>query len=462
MQNEIYKSQLNPTVLVLDDEKNIRKSIEIALSQENIHVLLAHDPAAALRILAERIVDLMIVDIRLGEIDGLAFYKKVLRDGFNVPIIFISGHGSLTEAAQAVQMGAYDFVEKPFSAEKITTTVKRCLEFHQLTEKVRSLSQIGNGEKIIGETQTVKRIILDAERVAKTNANVLIAGESGTGKELIANLIYSQSDRAGGPFVKVNCSAIPENLVESELFGFEKGAFTGAVLAKKGFFEIANRGIIFLDEVADLSLQAQAKLLRVLQSGEVQKVGSEKVIKVDVRVLSGTHKDLKLEVAHGRFREDLFYRLNVVPLKVPSLRDRPEDIPLLIKYFSKVLSVKNNLKEKSFDDDVVVELKRYRWPGNIRELQNVLERMIILSGAKIGILDLPEEIMATSDESGNENQVTALKDFRNRAEREFIINTMKRNLGNISQSALELGVGRTYLHKRLNVLNIEKKDFLVD
>lgn len=453
------ESSVQPTVLVLDDEKNICKSIEIVLSQENIHVLLAHDPASALRILNERIVDLLILDIKLGDIDGLTFFKRIQGDGFHIPTIFISGHATLTEAAQAVKLGGYDFVEKPFSAEKISVTVKRCLEFSTVSERLRLVEGRSGSNEIIGDSLVIRQVIADTIKVARTNANVLITGESGTGKELAANTIHAQSSRSGGPFVKVNCSAIPENLVESELFGYEKGAFTGAGGAKRGFFEIANRGTIFLDEVADLSLAAQAKILRVLQNGEIQKVGAEKTIKVDTRILSGTHKDLKAKVAEGEFREDLFYRLNVVPIRVPSLREREGDIPLFIKFFAKRLCEKNNVKEKIIDEDVFWELKKYSWPGNVRELQNVLERVIIMSGSRITIADLPEEILATSDNPPTQPHGSALKEFRDRAEREFIIGTLKRNNGNISQTALELGVGRTYLHKRLTLLGINKKDY---
>ena len=447
-----------PTVLVLDDEKNIRKSIEMALSQENIQVVSAHDPAAAMRVLNERIVDALIVDIQLGEIDGLTFFKKIQSDGFRIPTIFISGHATLTQAAQTVKMCAYDFIEKPFSSEKLLTTVQRCLEFSATSERLR-LIEIENGPiEILGDSLSIRQVVSDALKVAKTNSSVLITGESGTGKELVANTIHAHSQRYQGPFVKVNCSAIPENLVETELFGHERGAFTGALNSKRGLFEIANRGTIFLDEVADLSLSAQAKMLRVLQNGEIQKVGSEKTVKVDVRILSGSHKDLKAAVAAGLFREDLFYRLNVIPINVPSLRERVNDIPLLVKYFSKQLCEKNNIKEKEFDD-VLLELKRYPWPGNVRELKNVLERIIIMSGSRITINDLPEEFLATDDNQVESVEVSTLKSFRDKAEREFIINVLKKNSGNISQSAVELEVGRTYLHKRLAMLNISKKDY---
>lgn len=449
------------TVLVLDDEKNIRKSIEIALEQEGFHVLLAHDAASALRFLHERVIDLAILDIRLGEIDGLTFFKKMQSEGFHVPAIFISGHATLTEAAQAVKMGGYDFIEKPFSAEKIAIAVKRCLQLSAVQERLRWLEERSGSQEVIGDSQAVKRVVADALKVAKTNASVLITGESGTGKELVANTIHRHGARSDGPLVKVNCSAIPESLIESELFGYEKGAFTGALASKRGLFEMAHRGTLFLDEVADLSLAAQAKILRVLQSGEVQKVGSEKMTQVDVRILSGTHKDLKAAVSEGRFREDLFYRLNVVPIEVPSLRERGDDILLLSRFFVQSLCEKNNLKEKTIDEDVFLELKRYPWPGNVRQLQNVLERVLIMSGPRVSVSDLPEEIMATSDLPPTQEHGSTLKEFRDRAEKDFIINTLKRAGGNISQAAMALDVGRTYLHKRMALLGIGKKDYFV-
>ena len=445
-------------MLVLDDEKNIRTSIEMTLSEEGMQVISAHDVAAAWRVLHERIIDLLILDIKLEEIDGLSFFRKMQQDGFAIPTLFISGNATLTEAAQAVQIGAFDFIEKPFSAERITVAVKRCLEFSMLKERLRLIETRTEPGGIVGDSPAIRKVVAAALKVARTQATVLITGESGTGKELVANTIHAESDRAAGPFVKVNCSAIAENLVESELFGYMRGAFTGAVSNKRGLFEVAHRGTLFLDEVADLSLSAQAKLLRVLQSGEIQKVGSEKPIEVDVRVLSGTHKDLKRCVTEGSFREDLFYRLNVVPLRVPALRERPEDITLLAKFFARRVCEKNNFKDKPVDEAVLWELQRYGWPGNVRELQNVMERVVIMSGDRITVLDLPEEILSCGEDSTRRTARSPLKTFRDNAEREFILGTLRRNNGNISQSATELGVRRTYLHRRLAALQITKKD----
>jgi two-component system nitrogen regulation response regulator NtrX len=448
----------SPTVLVVDDEKNIRKSLEIILEQEGLVVVTAQDASAALRTLHERIVDLLIVDIQLGEIDGLTLFKKMQADGFSAPVIFISGHATLTEAAQAVKIGGFDFLEKPFSAEKIAVTVQRCLEMSAIKERLRLAAASEGPKDIVGESRAIKQVLANTLKVARTHANVLICGESGTGKELVANTIHAQSSRASGPMVKVNCSAIPDNLVESELFGYEKGAFTGAVASKRGLFEVAHHGTIFLDEVADLSLAAQAKILRVLQTGEIQKIGSERTLKVDVRVLSGTHKDLKECVAQGRFREDLYYRLKVIPIEVPSLRDRAQDIPLLVAFFARRICEKHNVRPKPISDDVIWELQQYRWPGNVRELQNVLERVLIMSGEQVTLADLPTELLEASD-TGDRNGASALKEFRNAAERDFLIAALRKNNGNISQTALELGVRRPYLHRRLGVLKITKKDY---
>jgi DNA-binding NtrC family response regulator len=376
-----------------------------------------------------------------------------------VPTIFISGNATLTQAAEAVKIGAFDFLEKPFSAERIAVAVKRCLDFSALKERLR-LSEARHGqETLIGDSAAIKKVISAALKVARTGASVLISGESGTGKELVANAIHAHGERKAMPFVKVNCSAIPENLIESELFGYVKGAFTGAAANKRGLFEVANRGTIFLDEVADLSLAAQAKILRVVQSGEMQKIGSEEAITVDVRVLSGTHKDLKQQVAARLFREDLYYRLNVVPIRVPSLRERADDIPLLAQFFARRVCEKNNIRHKPIDDEVLSQLKRYPWPGNVRELQNVMERIVTMSGERISLLDIPEEIVAVEDLPGSRYAGSALREFRDKAERDFIVATLKRNLGNISQSAIELGVGRSYLHRRLAVLGIAKKEW---
>lgn len=443
------------TVLVVDDEKNIRESIKIVLAADGVDVLSAHDAVSAWRALQETIVDALIVDIRLGAVDGLSFFKSLQADGLSIPTIFISGQATLTEAAQAVRIGAFDFIEKPFTSEKLAIVVKRCLEHATLTKRVRMMeSQLATTE-IIGDSPSIRQVLADAMKVAPTNANVLIQGESGTGKELLANMIHTHSRRREQPVIKVNCSAVPENLVESELFGYEKGSFSGAALSKKGFFEMAHRGTLFLDEVADLSLAAQAKILRALQNGEIQKIGSGKALKTDVRVICATHKDLRHCVSAGQFREDLYYRLNVVPITLPALRERPDDIPVIVSVLVRRLCERNNLRDKVIDDEVLSRLKEYSWPGNVRELQNVLERMLILSEERITIDDIPRDLVRDPGEAEIEERLS-LSLFRKNAEREFILSAMKRHNGNITRAAAELGVRRTYLHRRIKALNIGK------
>jgi len=450
-----------PTVLVLDDEKNIRHAIQIALGQEGMHVIAAHDVASAARVLNERVVDLMILDIRLDEFDGLAFFRKLQAEGNAVPTIFISGHATLGEAAQAMKLGGFDFLEKPFSAEKLSIAARRCLEHAALQQRLHAIEAREGAHEIVGDSPAIQRLIADALKVAETEASVLISGESGTGKELVANLIHAHSSRRQAPMIKVNCSAIPENLMESELFGHERGAFTGAHAARRGLFETANRSVLFLDEVADLPLGAQAKILRALQHGEIQKLGAERAVRVDVRIISATHKDLKQCVAEGLFREDLYYRLNVVPLRVPSLRERSRDIPLLVRFILDRLCAKHNLRAKVVDYEAMNELAQYAWPGNVRELQNLLERALIMSGDRITALDLPEEILAGNVPSAhNKASVqSSLKECRDQAERDLIIATLKTHSGNISRAALDLQVRRPYLHRRMTALKISKKDY---
>jgi len=447
-----------PTVLVVDDEKNIRHAIELALSDAGMQPVLAHDAAAAWRILEERIIDAMILDIKLADVDGIAFFRRLQAEGTAVPTIFISGHATLTEAAMAVKLGAFDFLEKPFTAEKIAVTAQRCLELARLKERLRLSEQQRRGSlEIIGDSTAIRRVIELALKAAPSEATVLISGESGTGKELVANAIHAHSRRSEAPLVKVNSSAIPETLLESELFGHERGAFTGASGQKRGMFGTAHRGTLFLDEVGDLSLAAQAKILRALQSGEIQKVGSERSLKVDVRVIAATHKDLRAQVALGCFREDLLYRLNVVPIHMPALRERVPDIPLLAHHFAHIACERNNLHEKLIDEGVLAALQAYAWPGNVRELQNVMERMMILSGDKITLDDLPDTVLASSEAS---SAPSALREFRDRAEREFVLGVLKKNHGNISRAAIELGIARTYLHRRLVALGISKRDWI--
>jgi len=446
------------TVLILDDEKNIRDTIKLVLEQDGIRAIAAHDVSSAYRTLSDTVVDALVLDICLGDVDGITLFRKLKSEGFAPPTVFISGHATLSQAAEAVRLGAYDFVEKPFSSEKISVTIQKCIEHASLQKRLQQFEAGARTTEIVGDSPAIKSVIADSLRVAETNATVLIHGESGTGKELVASIIHRNGQRAAQPFIKVNCSAIPENLVESELFGYERGAFSGAVVAKKGLFELAHHGTIFLDEIADLSSSAQAKILRVLQTGEIQKLGGQKSIKVDVRVISATHKNLKQCVTDGLFREDLFYRLNVVPVTVPSLRERREDIPILVHFFVRELCIKNNIREKAIDEDVIAEFKQYAWPGNVRELQNVLERMLIMSGDRISVESIPDDILVPAESTSSAAPTITLRSFRNNVERDFIIASLKRNGGNVTRTAAELGVGRTYLHRRLASFGITKSE----
>lgn len=446
------------SVLVVDDEKNVRKSIELVLSNQGLKVLSAHEPGQALRLLEEHTVDVILLDIELGEIDGLTLFQKLRKVGHDQPVIFISGHASLAEAAQAVKIGGFDFIEKPFNSEKLWNTVQHCLELQTAKCKLAAIEAGSATQEMVGDSGAIQQVKAQAIQVANSSANVLIHGESGTGKELLAKMIHTHSPRANGPFITVNCSAIPESLIESELFGHEKGAFTGAHTNKRGYFELANRGTIFLDEIADLSLNAQAKVLRILENGELQKVGSETCKNVDVRVISASHKNLHQLAKEGKFRQDLLFRLNVVPLNIPALRERADDIPLLIYFFLEQQIRSHGLRKKTISNEAINACKQYSWPGNIRELKNLIERLLIMGPDHIDVDSLPEEIQSTSLDADS-IQTGTLKDLRDKAERQFIISSLKRHGGNITQAAKELALGRSYLHRRMSQLQIEKKDY---
>jgi DNA-binding NtrC family response regulator len=372
---------------------------------------------------------------------------------------------------QAVQLGATDFFEKPLDRDRVLVTVRNALKTWQLQREVEQLrADVGHRYEMIGESPVIRSLFAQLEKVAPTNGRVLISGESGTGKELVARAIHRLSLRADKPFIKVNCAAIPAELIESELFGYERGAFTGAQGRKRGMFELANAGTLFLDEIGDMSANAQAKVLRALQSGEISRVGSEKAIAVDVRVLVATNKDLEIEVKDGRFREDLYFRLNVIPIVTPPLRARKTDIPMLTRAFLREFSMENGLREKPIDDEVLEALTERPWPGNVRELRNVVERMAILSGDRITLDDLPEEgvlsevrresgapsdLPPTLDEAGER---PTLREYRSRAEKEYILQTLDEVGWNISRAATILGVERTNLHKKMRSYGIRRAE----
>jgi len=475
------------TVLVVDDEKNIRRTLQLVLEGEGYKVLGADTAEAGIEILAspESPVDLAIFDVKLPQMSGLEALERVKKDEAtkDLPIIVISGHATVNDAVNAIKLGAADFFEKPLARERVVVSVRNVLEAAKNRRALAeaSLAQLQRYE-MIGRSAAVQRLFHEIEKVAPTKASVLITGESGTGKELISRAIHRLSPRADGPFVKVNCAAIPRELIESELFGHERGAFTGAQQKKRGFFEQAHGGTLFLDEIGDMDTIAQAKVLRALQSGEISRVGSEHVIHVDVRVLAATNKDLGKEVERGTFRDDLFFRLNVFPIRSPSLRERVEDIPLLADAFMEGFSRENGTKRKPIDADVVKALTARKWTGNVRELKNVVERMAILSGDRVTIADLPEdphespfgeedahdaspepieeeapeEARATPAPAASGGKHLTLREFREQAERQYIVDTLKMTGWNISRTAVMLGVERTNLHKKIRAYAIKR------
>ena len=459
---------MSATILVVDDEKNIRRTLRMVLEGAGFDVAEAADAESGLERVATGDVDLVILDVRLPQMSGIEALQKIRsrRETERLPVLMVSGHASVAEAVQAVQMGATDFFEKPLDRDRVLVSVRNALTTWQLQREVDRLRADAHERyEMIGESPVIRRLFGELEKVAPTKGRVLITGESGTGKELIARALHRLSPRREGPFIKVNCAAIPAELIESELFGYERGAFTGAQARKKGMFELGDGGTLFLDEIGDMSLSAQAKVLRALQSGEISRVGSEKTTAVDVRVLAATNKELELEVAEGRFREDLYFRLNVVPLRSPSLRERRADIPLLAKAFLRDFCRDNGLREKEVEADVLEALAARSWPGNVRELKNVVERMVILSGDSITLDDLPAEGRLGEDEAGpapdlptftDGGQRLSLREYRERAERAYIVATLDEAGWNISRAAVQLGVERTNLHKKMRSYGIKR------
>lgn len=381
-------------ILVIDDERAIRNTLKEILEFEGYTVETVEDGKKGLDKALTGVYNLIFSDVKMPEMDGLEFltaYHKGIQQigGEDVPVVMISGHGTVETAVEALKNGAFDFIEKPLDLNRLLLTTKHALDHKSLVQETKVLrKKIGTKNQMIGESDAIMHVRAIIDKVAPTEARVLITGSNGTGKEVVAHLIHENSARANGPMVEVNCAAIPSELIESELFGHIKGSFTGAVKDRAGKFEQADGGTLFLDEIGDMSLSAQTKVLRALQENEITRVGSDKTIKVNVRVVAATNKDLHKEIEAGRFREDLFHRLNVIPIHVPDLEDRKEDIPLLVNHFTQLICNEQGWKVKNFSDDAVEALKQHHWPGNIRELRNVVERLIILSGDTITAEDV--------------------------------------------------------------------------
>ena len=371
-------------ILVIDDEVAIRKTLKEILEYENHTVDTAKDGFEALDKVKANHYDVILLDIKMPKKDGIEVLESIMKISPETPVIMITGHGTVETAVEALKKGAYDFLEKPLDLNRLLVAVRNALEKKDLVKETKKLrKKINKTYELIGESPAIKQVKEMIERVAPTDARVLIIGENGTGKEIVARLLHEKSNRANGPFVEVNCAAIPSELIESELFGHEKGAFTSAYKSRKGKFELANGGTIFLDEIGDMSLAAQAKVLRVLEEQKLTPVGSNKQIKIDVRVIAATNKNLQEEIKKGNFREDLYHRLSVIIIRMPTLNERVEDIPLLVDYFLKMASEEYNMPRKSITDEAIKELQKIKWTGNIRELKNVVERLVILGGNPI-------------------------------------------------------------------------------
>ncbi len=458
------------TILIVDDEESIRKSLAGVLTDEGYEVVTASAGKEALDLLPEAQPALALLDIAMPEMDGIETLKRFKELRPEMQVIMITGHGGIETAVKTTKMGAYDFIAKPFpSLEHVSLAVKHGLEEYRLREENESLKRsIEKRYELVGESEKIKGLKQQISLAGPTNGWVLIHGESGTGKELVARAVHRASKRAAGPFIEVNCAAIPQELIESELFGHEKGAFTGATAMKRGKFELADRGTIFLDEIGDMSLATQAKVLRVLEGQEFQRVGGTKTLKTDVRVVAASNKNLAEEIKKGSFREDLFYRLNVVPLTAPPLRERREDIPLLVRHFLEAFSVEYGQKTKAIENDALELFIGYAWPGNVRELRNIIERLIIMApGPAITLHDVPPPINAVSVERGTGNGLPALeaqqryatlKDARAAFEREFILHKLHEYGGNVSKTADAIGVERSNLHRKIKALGIEGED----
>ena len=455
---------MNETILVVDDEASICQSLSAILTDEGYQVLVAGSGEDALKSVDNEMPQLVLLDIWLPGIDGLETLKAIKAAHPNILVIMMSGHGTIETAVKATKLGAFDFIEKPLSLDKVIILVNNALNIIRLEEENVLLKQkIFHQYELTGNSQIINELKEMISIVAPTNAWILIMGENGTGKELVARSIHHLSHRSHKPIVEVNCAAIPEELIESELFGHEKGAFTGATEKKRGKFDLAHEGTIFLDEVADMSLKAQAKILRILQEKKFERVGGNKLIDMDVRVLAATNKDLEKEMEAGSFRQDLYYRLHVIPLMVPTLRERKEDIKPLAERFLLDFAIREGQFQKVITDDAIKLLMQHDWPGNVRELKNIIERLIILTPAnEITARDIPL-LNARVDNSDALPALPvlpaadSLKDAKMDFERQFIIKKLEENECNISKTADAIGLERSNLHKKLKSLKVAVK-----
>lgn len=451
-----------PTILIVDDEPTIVQSLGGLLADEGFEVMSAGNGYEALQQIESNAPDLVLLDIWMPGLDGLETLKEIKKNHPRIHVIMITGHGTIETAVQATKLGAYDFIEKPLAFEKVIVAINNALNFRRLEEENRYLrKKTIEKHSITGSSQRIHSLREHIAKVAPTDSWVLIKGENGTGKELVARTIHNLSQRATQPLIDVNCAAIPEELIESELFGHEKGAFTGAHAKKIGKFELADGGTIFLDEIGDMSLKTQAKILRVLQEKQFQRVGGSRTLNVDVRVMAATNKDLEAEITAGTFREDLYYRLNVVPIQVPPLRDRKEDLPQLINVFLEEAAHKTRGVKKKMGIEAADLLSRHDWPGNVRELKNLIERLVIMvTDNEITADHLPKQYNPQSKLNASFNtdplfEMQHLKSAKLSFEKQFIQQKLNDNNYNVTRTAKAIGVERSYLHRRIKKLEQE-------
>jgi two-component system nitrogen regulation response regulator NtrX len=447
------------TILVVDDETSILQSLEGILSDEGFEVACADSGVRALETVGEMIPDLVLLDIWMSGMDGIETLVKIKEAYPNLQVVMMSGHGTIETAVKATKLGAYDFIEKPLSLEKLLLSVNNALDYNRLEEEISLFKEKEKRYQITGHSKAVQQLREQLRIVAPTNAWVLISGENGTGKELVAHTLHRLSQRSHKPMVEVNCAAIPEDLIESELFGHEKGAFTGATTMRKGKFDLAHEGTIFLDEIGDMSLKAQSKTLRILQEQKFERVGGTRTIKVDVRVIAATNKDLEAEIEKGTFRDDLYFRLNVIPMRVAPLRERVEDIAGLVNEFMEEFSLSTNLEAKEVSQEALQLLERYDWPGNVRELKNLVERLMIMTKERlIQAKDIPSPFNRSPDIGEGLESVLglgSLKDARGEFEKVFIESKLREFNGNISQTADAIGIERSNLHKKIKAYGLD-------
>ncbi len=454
------------TILIVDDEPAILSTLSAVLRDEGYLVHACDSGSRAFEVLEHEGPELVLLDIWMPDLDGIEVLKKIRRDHPESIVIMMSGHGSIETAVKATKLGAYDYIEKPLSLEKVHLLVRHALREHRLEEEnVRLRSTVEKRGRLIGTSAAIRRLRGEIETAGPTNSRVLITGENGTGKELVARAIHEHSPRARQPFLEVNCAAIPETLIESELFGHERGAFTGAAGARRGQFELAHGGTLFLDEIGDMAPVTQSKVLRVLQEQRFFRIGGKRPIQVDVRLIAATNKDLAEEIRQGRFREDLFYRLNVIRLQIPPLRERREDIPLLLRHFVQELAAEQGVRPKEIEPEAVGRLCAYDWPGNVRELRNTVERLLIMvphDPITAGDLEMGDTISVyknSPDGEGAPGRLPGgtLREARTAFERQYIRNRLAEHQWNVSRTAEALGIERTHLHRKIRLLGIAMK-----